>query len=66
MSFTLSSNGSLGIATTPYTPITTSQVFTPSFAIPEGYITFGTHTFTADQLGELLSKLLIQYPELSI
>jgi hypothetical protein len=61
MAFTLSSNGSLGI-TTSISP----QVFTPSFSIPEGYITFGTHTFTADQLGELLSKLLIQYPELSI
>ena len=60
MSFTLPSNGSLGVGTT------SSQVFTPSFSIPEGYITFGTHTFTADQLGELLFKLLIQYPELSI
>lgn len=34
--------------------------------ISSGTVTFGTHTFTADQLGELLSKLLLQYPELAI
>lgn len=62
-----SSNGSLGISTTAITssPIS-SNVYKPSFSIESGTITFGTYTFAVDQLGELFSKLLLQYPELAI
>lgn len=66
MSFTLSSNGSPGIGTTAPTATLNSNRYVPSLSMPEDTITFGTHTFTADQLGELLSKLLLQYPELAI
>ena len=59
------SNGSLGIGTTASTAIY-SNIHHPNFTIASGTITFGTHTFTADQLGELFSKLLLQYPELAI
>lgn len=59
----INSNGSLGISTTAST---STNTYKPNFAIESGTITFGTHTFTVDQLGELLSKLLLQYPELSI
>lgn len=36
----------------------------PSFTIPTGTVTFGSHTFEADQLGQLLSHLQsIHFPE---
>ena len=62
-----SSNGSLGISTTAITssPIS-SNVYKPSFSIESGTITFGTYTFTVDQLGHLLSILLAQHPEVSL
>ena len=63
----INANGSLGIGPT-ITPATlNANPYVPNLSIPEGgTITFGTYTFTVDQLGELLSKLLLQYPELSI
>ena len=63
-----SSNGSLGISTTAITPANlNAKPYVPNLSIPEGgTITFGTHTFTADQLGHLLSILLAQHPEVSL
>lgn len=58
----ISSNNSLGIGTTTTSSIS-PNVYKPNFSIESGTITFGTHTFTADQLGHLLSILLAQYPE---
>ena len=59
------SSGSLGISTTASTSIS-PNVYKPNFSIESGTITFGTHTFTADQLGHLLSILLAQHPEVSL
>ena len=59
------SNGSLGIGTTTPTPIS-SNIYKPNFSIESGTITFGTHTFTVDQLGHLLSILLAEHPEVSL
>lgn len=62
----LNSNHQLGIGTTSTATYISPSVFTPTFSIPEGTITFGTHTFTADQLGHLLSILLAQHPEVAL
>lgn len=59
------SNGSLGIGTTASTAIS-SNIYHPNFTIASGTITFGTHTFTADQLGHLLSILLTEHPEVAL
>ena len=63
----INANGSFGIGTT-ITPVTlNSKPYVPNLSIPEGgTITFGTHTFTVDQLGHLLSILLAQHPEVSL
>ena len=65
MSLTIPSTGSLGISATATTSIS-PRVYTPTFSMPEGTVTFGTHTFTADQLGHLLSILLAQHPEVAL
>ena len=62
---TINPNNNLGIGTGANS-FHFNQVYTPTFSIPEGTITFGDYTFHVDQLGELLSKLLLQYPELCV
>ena len=63
----INANGSFGIGTTITPASLNAKPYVPNLSIPEGgTITFGTHTFTADQLGHLLSILLAQHPEVSL
>lgn len=62
----INANNSLSIGTTIPANLS-SKPYVPNLSIPEGgTITFGTHTFTVDQLGHLLSILLAQHPEVSL
>ena len=61
-----SSNSSLNTTTGTTFGSGITNLYDRNLTISSGTITFGTHTFTADQLGHLLSILLAQHTEVSL
>ena len=61
-----SSNNSLSTTTGTTFGKGITNLYDRNFTISSGTITFDTYTFTADQLGHLLSILLAQHPEVSL